>query len=55
MVDESDYFEHPTPYNVLGDGFCNTYVGGVAPTLKYPFLRFYTMAKNAKCCILLHP
>jgi hypothetical protein len=55
MVDESDYFEHPMPYNVLGDGFCNTCVGGVAPKLEYPFLRFHTMAKNAKCCTLLHP
>jgi len=33
MVDESDYLEHPVPYNFLGDGFCNTCVGGVAPTL----------------------
>jgi hypothetical protein len=54
MVDESDYFEHPMFYNVLGDGFCNTCVGGVALELKYPFLRFHTMAKNAKCCTLLY-
>jgi hypothetical protein len=55
MVNESDYFEHPMPYNVLGDGFCNTCVGGVAPALEYPFIRCHTMAKNAKCCTLLHP
>jgi hypothetical protein len=40
MVDEIDYFEHPMLYIFLGEIFCNTYVGGVAPTLEYSFLGF---------------
>jgi hypothetical protein len=55
MVDEIDYFEHPMPYNLLGERFCNTYIDVVAPTLEYPYLGFHTMAKNAKCCTLLYP
>jgi hypothetical protein len=55
MVDEIDYFEHPMPYNFLGEGFCNTYVGGVALAVEYPFLGSHTMAKNAKCFTLLYP
>jgi hypothetical protein len=55
MVDEIDDFEHPMLYIFLGERFCNTYVGGVALALEYPFLGFHTMAKNAKCCTLLYP
>jgi hypothetical protein len=55
MVDEIDYFEHPMPNDILGEGFYNTYIGGVALALQYPFLGFHTIAKNSKCCTLLHP
>ncbi len=37
MGDETYYFEHPMPYDILGEGFCNTYVGGVVLALQYPF------------------
>jgi hypothetical protein len=30
--------------------FCNTYVGGVAPLLQYPFPRSHTKTKNATRC-----
>jgi hypothetical protein len=45
-VDEIEYFV-PMPFH---EEFCTTYVGGVAPTLQYPFLRSHTMVKNVKKC-----
>jgi hypothetical protein len=49
MVDEIDYIVL-MPWNLFIEEFRNTYVGGVAPMLQYPFLESYNMDKNVTCC-----
>ncbi len=44
-----DYFVHMSQ-NFFCELFCNTYVGGVAQLLQYPFPRSHTKTKNVTCC-----
>jgi hypothetical protein len=55
MKDEIDYFV-PKPSNILGERFCNIYVGvALTQGLQYPFPRINTMVKNVIVIACEHP